>query len=408
MQSVNNDDNDEEEAYTDTVATGVASQTRRASASTAAAATAATAVEVPTVDTVGPRDVLMGRGARQTDNPGNARLRQRVADCQAEYARAVCRQTKHWIAVRIVTETQARGGRFLRQVETDPPLYIVVTDVKELSTKIKQLLRDMGPESMERRTERRLYRYRKLGVQQSTTSTAESKERSKSPGTVHSRQRESGPSSFRQDSISSTVGSLREPPVNLLSSLSTPDTGTALEHAISQIRRDHLSTGAAMNFYPSLPRISLGQFPTLHTTHLLSRWSDPYLRSSIQGGSSFPQDRILGYPLQRTINPFLYPPTPAATYLSAFRNVAASSLRSSDMMSPLSAQIQSRATVDFPRFDDGRMHLLENILASRVRNQYLAPPVSTQSPSQAAQSRTVEPSNIEKKFDRSPRRDSKK
>ena len=140
------------------------------------------------VTQVGPNDILLGRGAPQTDHEGNARLRQMVVDMQPEYAAAKRQKEKQLVAVRIVERIEAQGGRFLRKIggnmreqeqqavkdgETRDHSqqyssvsdgWAVSNDRKQILEKVKQLFRDMGPESRERRQTRRLYRYRKLGL----------------------------------------------------------------------------------------------------------------------------------------------------------------------------------------------------------------------------------------------------
>ena len=140
---------------------------------------------------VGPWDVLMGRGARITENAGNARLRQMVAERYRACARSQRHKEKHEVAVRIVRDIEAGGGRFLRKLEaaaaavgedhpavaasgssssnaakqeTQSSRWIVVKDHKVILVKVKQLLRDMGPQAQEKRLERQRYRYRKLGA----------------------------------------------------------------------------------------------------------------------------------------------------------------------------------------------------------------------------------------------------
>ena len=141
---------------------------------------------------VGPDDVLFGRGTPVTDNEGNIRLRRIIGQRQAEYSNAKKQKDKQRVALEIVHQITANGGRFLRKTtiagqpliekksaaavgkgkvsavdgssdSEEPSCWIVVSDEKELTAKVKQLLRDMGPEAMSRRIERRLYRYRKLG-----------------------------------------------------------------------------------------------------------------------------------------------------------------------------------------------------------------------------------------------------
>ena len=169
------------------------------------------------VYSVGPHDVLMGRGAPITENPGNARLRQLVKERLRLplFSQAMCQKDKHNVAVDIVNEIKARGGRFLRKHGTvtegtsasndretgaasssnshlQKPCWIVVQDEKQIITKTKQLLRDMEPESMSRRLERRMYRYRKLGQpnQETKKDKQEAKNNPKSDNTESKQDKE--------------------------------------------------------------------------------------------------------------------------------------------------------------------------------------------------------------------------
>ena len=127
-----------------------------------------------------PNDVLMGRGAPVSEHEGNSRLRQIVVERHAEYvAPHKKRQDKHNVALEIIETVRERGGRFLRKVEDNnnsnsssnsihdndettasadedakPSVWQLVDDEKEIIRKVKQLLRDMGPEARQRRAER--------------------------------------------------------------------------------------------------------------------------------------------------------------------------------------------------------------------------------------------------------------
>eukprot|EP00977_Amphora_coffeiformis_P029812 scaffold42870_cov275-Amphora_coffeaeformis.AAC.1 len=127
----------------------------------------------------GPHDVLMGRGAPVTEHEGNTRLRQLVIDRHSAYAAPqIKRGDKQRVAMSIVQTVRKRGGRFLRRLQTvsdeepqqEQPqktserssaksfVWEVVTDEQEIIRKIKQLLRDMGPEARERRAVRHTLR----------------------------------------------------------------------------------------------------------------------------------------------------------------------------------------------------------------------------------------------------------
>eukprot|EP00977_Amphora_coffeiformis_P019807 scaffold7475_cov174-Amphora_coffeaeformis.AAC.4 len=107
------------------------------------------------VTTPGPRDVLLGRGTPFSEYCGNLKVRELVKERQAEYAKTSTRDEKHQIAVDIARETRARGGRFLRCIEgtkdSKSSKWEVVQDEKEVTQKIKQMIRDMAPRSIQRR-----------------------------------------------------------------------------------------------------------------------------------------------------------------------------------------------------------------------------------------------------------------
>lgn len=130
--------------------------------------------------TPGPFDVLMGRGAPVSEHTGNARLRQLVMDRHADYvAPRQKRNDKHRVALNIIQVIREKGGRFLRRAEKaeqeqqreiaasiattlqSTPAWEVVTDEREIVRKVKQLLRDMGPEAREKRAERHRQRCKK-------------------------------------------------------------------------------------------------------------------------------------------------------------------------------------------------------------------------------------------------------
>ena len=120
----------------------------------------------------GPNDVLMGRGAPVTEHEGNNRLRQLVMDQHSTYAAPhMKRIDKQRVAMSIVQSVRERGGTFLRRLEAEEerqreqqqlfegssvksPVWEVVTDEQEIMRKIKELLRDMGPEARQKRAER--------------------------------------------------------------------------------------------------------------------------------------------------------------------------------------------------------------------------------------------------------------
>mmetsp|Transcript_40361 Transcript_40361/g.84006 ORF Transcript_40361/g.84006 Transcript_40361/m.84006 type:complete len:310 (-) Transcript_40361:396-1325(-) len=91
-------------------------------------------------------DVLMGRGARATENEGNVRFRQVVRSRLRDYLTAPRRQEKDQIAREILAIVKSRNGRFLRKVESMDESqggsdYVAVEDDVAL-LKVKQALRD--------------------------------------------------------------------------------------------------------------------------------------------------------------------------------------------------------------------------------------------------------------------------
>lgn len=138
------------------------------------------------VTLLGKDDCLMGRGAPSAEYQGNARLRQIVLDRREEYVGARKRKDKHRIAVEIIATVHSRKGRFLRRVEDAEVLekaglpsstaaWQVVTDRNELLSKVKQLLRDIGPEAKVKRAARRQERKRLRDVWPKPHHSAESK-----------------------------------------------------------------------------------------------------------------------------------------------------------------------------------------------------------------------------------------
>eukprot|EP00977_Amphora_coffeiformis_P029651 scaffold42134_cov252-Amphora_coffeaeformis.AAC.3 len=116
-------------------------------------------------------DVLMGRGAPSAEYEGNTRLRRIVLGRREDYVNAPKRKDKHRIAVEIIETVYKNKGRFLRRVEEEGKLidnglqandaaWELVTDRTELLSKVKQLLRDIGPEAREKRAARRQERKR--------------------------------------------------------------------------------------------------------------------------------------------------------------------------------------------------------------------------------------------------------
>eukprot|EP00977_Amphora_coffeiformis_P028811 scaffold37247_cov191-Amphora_coffeaeformis.AAC.4 len=101
------------------------------------------------------KDVIMGRGAQATDHQGNKALRGLVRDRYSEYMETSKHKEKQRITQEIIKDFQRQGGRFLRPIL--PPnaqlnaatveSWEVVTDEKTIIDKVKQMLRDVRPET---------------------------------------------------------------------------------------------------------------------------------------------------------------------------------------------------------------------------------------------------------------------
>ena len=111
-------------------------------------------------------DVLMGRGSPSSEYSGNLRFRQLVKDRRGDYLKCTKRNEKHEIAEQIVATVHERGGRFLERVETleeaqklnvpaQKQAWKVMEASKPLFTKVKQLMRDVGVETIAKRQQRR-------------------------------------------------------------------------------------------------------------------------------------------------------------------------------------------------------------------------------------------------------------
>jgi hypothetical protein len=121
-----------------------------------------------------PFDVLMGRGAPHADSTGNTRLRDIVRDRRLEYVAARQHKEKNRIAGEIIGAVHEACGRFLNKIDDRAELealeaelpkgkgvvWRVVQDYSVLLAKVKQLLRDLGPEAREKRSIRRVARKR--------------------------------------------------------------------------------------------------------------------------------------------------------------------------------------------------------------------------------------------------------
>jgi len=113
-----------------------------------------------------PDDVLMGRGAPSTDFTGNLRFRELVKERRGDYVNAKRRKDKQGVAGEIIATVKKRGGRFLQRIETcrkvgqdggtkKVTIWKSVNDRKTLLVKVKQLMRDVGPEAQQKRNMRR-------------------------------------------------------------------------------------------------------------------------------------------------------------------------------------------------------------------------------------------------------------
>jgi hypothetical protein len=89
--------------------------------------------------TIGPDDVLLGRGGATNNHDGNRRFRILVAENQREYLKARKRD-KVIIARRIVSIVQSKGGRFLKR-GTEDNSWVPVPD-KRAQEKTSQALRE--------------------------------------------------------------------------------------------------------------------------------------------------------------------------------------------------------------------------------------------------------------------------
>ena len=99
-------------------------------------------------------DVIMGRGAQATEHKGNKDLRRLVRDRYCEYMNTSKHKEKQRITQEIIRAFQGQGGRFLRPVlPPNSPVNVmaeswqVVTDQKIIIDKVKQMLRDVRPET---------------------------------------------------------------------------------------------------------------------------------------------------------------------------------------------------------------------------------------------------------------------
>lgn len=91
-------------------------------------------------------DILLGRGKRTNNRPGNTRFRE-LAEAQSQvYSSAKTKQAKRTIARQFVKEIESTGARFLRPVsisyEGSYKTAYEVVDKETIEIKVKQLMRD--------------------------------------------------------------------------------------------------------------------------------------------------------------------------------------------------------------------------------------------------------------------------
>eukprot|EP00977_Amphora_coffeiformis_P009775 scaffold2246_cov162-Amphora_coffeaeformis.AAC.34 len=127
----------------------------------------------PYVTELNANDVLMGRGSPSAEYEGNLRLRKLVQTRRTEYLACPHRLDKQRIVQEIVDQVvHRRGGRFLVRIATAaeaeqfhvPPRTqawkVMDPSSHQLFGKIKQLMRDMGPEIQQKRKIRRMEKRR--------------------------------------------------------------------------------------------------------------------------------------------------------------------------------------------------------------------------------------------------------
>lgn len=103
-------------------------------------------MEEKTVVDVFEQDILLGRGKRSNNWPGNIRFRRLVDAQQNAYMTASDDVTRDAIAYEIANTIERQGGRFLRETVVDldgaPRSAWVVVEGATIRTKVKQALRD--------------------------------------------------------------------------------------------------------------------------------------------------------------------------------------------------------------------------------------------------------------------------
>jgi hypothetical protein len=117
--------------------------------------------------------------APSTDHAGNLKFRELVKQRREEYVNVQRRKEKQKIAGEIVAAVMNHGGRFLERMEnsrsfdqsgkvTKSYIWEPVTDKKTLLVKVKQAMRDVGPDAQEKRLRRRELRRRGIPYESPT------------------------------------------------------------------------------------------------------------------------------------------------------------------------------------------------------------------------------------------------
>lgn len=101
-------------------------------------------------------DVLMGRGKNASNRPGNIKFRALAAALSADYNACEYGEERNRLALKIVSDIQAEGGRFLRGVTASNSKGIifgawevVCNDVAV--AKVKQVFRDLKEDRKSKR-----------------------------------------------------------------------------------------------------------------------------------------------------------------------------------------------------------------------------------------------------------------
>ena len=103
-------------------------------------------------------DVFMGSYSLPAEYEGNASFRQLLLHRRKDYLFAASRRAKHRITKEIVKAIHERGGRFLEMVTPDKgeAAWKIVDAATVLNQKVRQFMRDVGPETRKKRIMRRM------------------------------------------------------------------------------------------------------------------------------------------------------------------------------------------------------------------------------------------------------------